>query len=158
LRATNPTFLVVYYRVYTENGLLLSKSDAVTDDPSLGRILGMAVTPPHTVLSLMKCLRYVEGFAGTDLVELFDSCAAQLPMDDSDRSTISLLTVSGPGSLEHEPLALVVRNGGRRRELIFAPSGQVSSSLLKQNRYRTQPSIAHVRHMTDCSTARAAIR
>jgi hypothetical protein len=37
---------LVYYRVYTERGALLSKSSAETGDPSVGRVLGRSVPPP----------------------------------------------------------------------------------------------------------------
>jgi hypothetical protein len=132
----NSTFLLVYYRVYTEDGLLLSKSAVRTGDRSLGRILGMAVTPPHTVLSLKKCLCRVEGFKDGQTMELFDSCTAQSPMDD--KRTISLLTESGPGSSQCKPLALVVsppfEGGGL--SAIRCLRDFVTDS---EPRYRTQP-------------------
>jgi hypothetical protein len=65
------------------------------------------------VFSLKKHLRVVEGFTDECPVQLFDSCAAQSPMDD--KSTILLLTGGGPGSLPHKPLALVFRDGKSRQ-------------------------------------------
>jgi hypothetical protein len=144
----NSTFLLVYYRVYTENGLLLPKSAAGTGDPSLGRILGIAVTPPRTVLSLKKHLRVVEGPTYETLLDLYDSCAAPSPMDD--KSTISLLTGSGPGSLQHKPLTLVLRTGcdtGHQSAIRSSRDFMTDSD----PRYCMQPSIACVWHTIDCN-------
>jgi hypothetical protein len=98
----------VYYRVYTEDGAVMSKSSSETGDPSLGRILGRSVAPPHTVASLKKRLRDAEGVADHGRLELYLSCAAHSPMDDKSR--ISLLSGTGPGSFQQEPVALVVSN------------------------------------------------
>ena len=100
--------LAVYYRIFTQFGAVLPKSSADIGDPSIGRILGMLVTPPHTVASLKKCLCRTEGVKGQCRVELFLSCTAQSPMDDGQR--ISLLPTSGPGSLSYESMALVVND------------------------------------------------
>jgi hypothetical protein len=150
----NEGSISVYYRIYTESGLVLSKSAAGTGDRSLGRIIGMAVTPPHTVLSLKKCLCRVEGFKDGQTMELFDSCTAQSPMDD--KSTISLLTESGPGSSQHKPLALVVsppfEGGGL--SAIRCLQDFVTES---EPRYRTQPSIACVRHTIHCNLSHSVL-
>src|ERR1700722_8453703 len=98
----------VYYRIYTQDGAVISKSSAQCDDPSMGCILGRSVAPPHTVASLKKRLCNVEGIADQSCVELFLSCAAKSSVCDDTR--LSLLRGTGPGSLPQEPMALVVSN------------------------------------------------
>jgi hypothetical protein len=99
---------LVYYRIYTEGGALLSKSPAETGDPSLGRILGRSIPPPHTVASLKQRLCVAEGVDDSSRAKLFLSCTARSAVDDTDH--VSLLTGTGPGLLPHEPMALVVND------------------------------------------------
>lgn len=98
----------VYYRVYTEQGAVISKCSADSGDPSLGRILGRSVAPPHTTASLLRRICDAEGVADHSRAELFLSCAAHTPMDRGGR--MSLLAGTGPGSLSYEPMAVVVNN------------------------------------------------
>jgi hypothetical protein len=97
---------LVYYRVYTERGALLSKSSAETGDPSVGRILGRSVPPPHTAASLKRRISVAEEINDSSRANLFLSCTARSAMDDKDY--VSLLTGTGPGLFPHEPMALVV--------------------------------------------------
>jgi hypothetical protein len=97
--------LLVYYRVYTEGGALLPKSSAETGDPSVGRILGRSIAPPHTAASLKQRICVAEDIDDSSRAKLFLSCTARSAMDDNDY--VSLLTGTGPGLFPHEPMALV---------------------------------------------------
>jgi hypothetical protein len=102
----------VYYRVYAEDGAIPSGNPVYTDDPSLGRILAKLVTPPHTAISVKRCLSHVENIDDKISTKLFVATSSQTPMDDTGR--ISILAYPGPGCTPNEPMALVaVSTGGR---------------------------------------------
>jgi hypothetical protein len=140
----------VYYQAYTEQGAVISKCSTDTGNPSLGRILGRSVAPPHTIKSLTKRICDAEGVADHSRAELFLSCAAHSPMDHGSR--ISLLTGIGPGSLSYEPMALVVNNEesqGFKEPPEFANSSStVETTELPELRYCTysQNSVTSIRY------------
>ena len=134
---TFPTnaFFVVYYRVYTEDGAIPSKTPLNAGDPYLARILAKSVAPPHTVSSLKRCLSKVESIVNHRQTSLYLSTSSQTPMDDGHR--LSLLNGSGPGSIPQEPMALVVKSSESERNTLAAvrTSANISASFRKV-RYR----------------------
>ncbi|KIM71222.1 hypothetical protein PILCRDRAFT_830490 [Piloderma croceum F 1598] len=101
----------IYYRIYAEDGVILTMNPVYSDDPYLGRILARHVAPPHTVGSLRRCLSSAENIDArvntTTFIytSLFITTSSESPMDDSDR--MSILAHSGPGHTANEPVALV---------------------------------------------------
>ncbi|KAJ7464850.1 hypothetical protein B0H11DRAFT_2050142 [Mycena galericulata] len=53
----------VYYRVYALYGAIPAKTAFDPSNPFIGRIAARSVPPPHTVLSLKRCLVHAENFS-----------------------------------------------------------------------------------------------
>jgi hypothetical protein len=81
-----------------------------TDDPSLGRIAAELVTPPHTVISLKRCLSGIENIDDNIPTTLFVAASSQTPMDDAVH--VSILAYPGPGCTPNEPMAFVAKFSG----------------------------------------------
>lgn len=64
--------IVVHYRLYSEEGALVSKTSFKEDDPSLGRVNILSIRPPHTVWSLRKRIAMVEDLDPSGLQILAD--------------------------------------------------------------------------------------
>ena len=103
---------IVYYRPYQEDGAIESRSPAYSNDHFVGRILSKAVTPPHTTASLKSHLCNVEGFSGSENAYLYSSLSSQTILDDASR--LALMSRSGPGSSEKEPMVLLIKNVEKR--------------------------------------------
>ncbi|KAJ6554297.1 hypothetical protein B0H19DRAFT_1262678 [Mycena capillaripes] len=56
----------VYYRVYSPDGAIPSKTAFEPRNPFVGRIPARSVPPPHNVTSLKRCLAKAENFADPD--------------------------------------------------------------------------------------------
>jgi hypothetical protein len=72
----------------------------------LGRILSISVSPPHFVALLKMRLCDAEGIKDPRQTQIFLSCDAESPMEDTAR--LSLLSATGPGSSPQKPIALIV--------------------------------------------------
>jgi hypothetical protein len=136
--------LLVYYRIYAEDGAIPSKTPADSGDPFLGRIKAISVAPPHTVKAVKHKIEKVEDIKDRTSTSLFLTPYSQSPMADTDKVTIRNRT--GPGSTPQEPLALVAKmsdsersvlESGRKGGLTSAESDTKSPEI----RYRT--SIQH---------------
>jgi hypothetical protein len=136
--------LLVYYRIYAEDGAIPSKTPAAPGDPFLGRIKARSVPPPHTVKAVKRKIAKVEDIKDPTSTSLFLTPYSQSPMADADKVTI--LNRTGPGSTPQEPLALVAKmsdsersalESGRRGGLTSAESDTKPPEI----RYRT--SIQH---------------
>lgn len=101
-----------------------------SDDPYVGRIMAMLVTPPHTVISLKRCLSNVEGIDNETPTSLFVSASSRKMMDDT--GSVSILSNPGPGCTPNEPLALVAKFSSTSKisfnNLARAPLPQVGTS------------------------------
>ncbi|KAJ7146948.1 hypothetical protein C8R44DRAFT_758529 [Mycena epipterygia] len=85
----------IYYRVYTLDGAIPSKSAFDSNDPFVGRIAARSVPPPRTVTSLKKCLTNMENIsdpAGLRSV-IYLTPAAPAPMSNSEK-----VVILGPGA------------------------------------------------------------
>jgi hypothetical protein len=87
-------------------------------DPSLGRIPATLVTPPHTVISLKRCLSNFENINDHLRTILYIAASSQSPMDDAGR--VSILAYPGPGCNPNQPMALVVALSGTNRDTLKA--------------------------------------
>ena len=106
----------VYYRLYQADGAIESRSPAYFNDHFLGRILSKAVTPPHTAASLKNDICKIEGFSGADI---YSSLTSPTALNDGVRTAI--MSYSGPGSYEKEPMFLLVKSAQRRTSPGFPP-------------------------------------
>jgi hypothetical protein len=95
---------LVHYRVYEENGEVVSKTSFDENDSSLGRINILSIPPPHAVASLKARLAKAEGASGRSF-QLFEDEGGEIIMKDDD--IITFLTDSYPGASEEEPMAVV---------------------------------------------------
>ena len=139
--------MLVYYRIYAEDGAIPSKTPAAPDDPFLGCIKARYVPPPHTVKAVKHSIAKVENIKDRKSTSLFLTAYSQSPMDDDGEVTI--LNRTGPGSTPQEPLALVAKmsdsersalESGGRGGLASAQVGEPDIAPL-EIRYRT--SIQH---------------
>jgi hypothetical protein len=104
----------VYYRIYTVDGAITSNQMAISSDPSLGRVNTILIAPPHTVISIKRCLCHLERISNYKNTSLFFTASCKSPMKDADQ--VSILNVgAGPGVRPSEPMALVVMLPDRDR-------------------------------------------
>ncbi|KIJ96623.1 hypothetical protein K443DRAFT_106943 [Laccaria amethystina LaAM-08-1] len=94
----------IYYRVYDEEGEVISKAPFDESDTFLGRIDTLSVPPPRIVASLKARIMKVEGIAYPD-VQLFENTDAEALMKDADHTPFFVETF--PGCVEDDPLAVV---------------------------------------------------
>jgi hypothetical protein len=140
--------LLVYYRIYAEDGAIPSKTNVAPGDPFLGRIKAISVPPPHTAKTVKRSIAKVECIKDRTSTILFLTPYSQLPTDDADK--VAILNRTGPGSTPHEPLALVAKMSDSERSALESERrGGLSSAaepdtMTSEIRYRT--SIQH------CST------
>ncbi|KAJ7146943.1 hypothetical protein C8R44DRAFT_758519 [Mycena epipterygia] len=85
----------IYYRVYTPDGAIPSKSAFDSNDPFVGRIAARSVPPPHNVTTLKKCFANMENIsdpAGLGSA-IYLTPAAPAPMRNWEK-----VTILGPGT------------------------------------------------------------
>jgi hypothetical protein len=118
--------LLVYYRVYAQDGPIPSMHPVYSNDPYLARILAEVVAPPHTAKSVKRCISNIENIEPEITTDLFLSVSNQAPMDDA--SHVSIIANPGPGCLPSEPMALVANvfytdslNSEQRRQAPTSP-------------------------------------
>ena len=100
--------MLVYYRIYDEDGAIPSSTAVDPGDPFLGRIKARSVPPPHrdTVYAVKRTIAKVENIKDRTSTILFITPDSQLPMANSDKV---ILNRAGPGSTPQEPLVFVAR-------------------------------------------------
>ena len=74
------------------------------DSPSLGRIRGDSIAPPHTPASIKRRISRVEETPELANADLFADISSETPMKDGH---ISILGTDGPGLSPDEPMAIV---------------------------------------------------
>ncbi|KAJ7748288.1 hypothetical protein DFH07DRAFT_747376, partial [Mycena maculata] len=112
----------VYYRVYTVDGAILSKSAFDPGDPFIGRIAARSVPPPHTATSLKRRLANAENLsdeAGLTATLFLNPCAqtAMLPTDNvailngtTSETPFTLVLSEEPPMERNNTAAPVVKN------------------------------------------------
>ena len=119
--------LLVYYRIYAEDGALPSTTPVAPGNPFLGRIKIRSVPPPRTVETVKSSIAKVENIKDRESTALYLTPYSQSPMDDTEKVTI--LNGTGPGSTPQEPLALVAKmTDSERRALESRGRGGLASS------------------------------
>ena len=108
--------MLVYYRIYAEDGAIPSKSPATPGDPFLGRIKARSVAPPHTAQAVKRSIAKVENIKDCIRTSLFVTPYSQLPMGDTGK--INILNRTGLGSTPQEPLALVAKMSDSERSAL----------------------------------------
>ena len=108
--------LLVYYRIYAEDGAIPSKTPVAPGDPFLGCIKARSVPPPHTAKAVKRSIAKVEDIKDRTSTSLFFTSYSQSPMSDADKVTIRNRT--GPGSTPQEPLALVAKMSESERSAL----------------------------------------
>jgi hypothetical protein len=105
--------LLVYYRIYAEDGAIPSRTPVTPGDPFLGRIKVRSVPPPRIASAVKRSIAKLENIKDRESTSLFLTPYSQLPMDDAHKVTI--LNGTGPGSTPQEPLALVAKMSDSER-------------------------------------------
>ena len=108
--------LLVYYRIYAEDGAIPSKTPVASGDPFLGRIKARSVAPPHIVQNVKRSIVKVENIKDGTITSLFLTPHSQSPIGDAEKVTI--LNRTGPGSTPQEPLALVAKMSNPERSAL----------------------------------------
>jgi hypothetical protein len=106
----------VYYRLYTEDESVPSVNPIYSNDPSLGCISANVITPPHTAISLKRCLLAVENIDASISTSLFVTASTKEPL--ADNAKVSIVQFPGPGCTPNEPMALVAKVSGADRSAI----------------------------------------
>ena len=127
--------LLVYYRIYAEDGAIPSKVPVTLDNPFLGRIKARSVAPPHTAETVKRSIAKMEDIKDRTNASLFLTPYSQSPMGDADKVTI--LNSTGPGSTPQEPLALVAKMSDSERSVFeSARRGGLASAQAGEIPYR----------------------
>ena len=81
-----------------------SKSATDSEEPSLGRIRADSIAPPHTPISIRRCISRVENNPALSFGDLFADTTCDTPLREGQ---ISILRTDGPGLSPNEPMAIV---------------------------------------------------
>ena len=94
----------VYYQLYFNDSEIQSKVAFDPEEPSLGRIPADFVAPPHSPVSIKRCISRVEGTPALAHADLFVDISCDAPLQEG---YISILRNDGPGQSPNEPMAIV---------------------------------------------------
>ena len=108
--------LLVYYRIYAEDGAIPSMTPAAPSNPFLGRIKARSVAPPHTVQTVKRSIAKVENIKDCTNTSLFLTPYSKSPMEDTGK--VAILNRSGLGSTPQEPLAVVAKISDSERSAL----------------------------------------
>ena len=103
----------VYYRVYDDDGEIVSKTSFDESIPSLGHLNTLSVPPPQTVSSLKNRIIMSEDLSGYN-VQLFEDEGSDSAMNDTD--ALTLLSHTFPGFIDDRPLAITYESGTKNGE------------------------------------------
>lgn len=94
----------VYYRLYTEDGAIRSKTNFDAYEDGLGRIPILNIAPPHTPDSIKRSISRAEDDPALINAVLYAEILSESPME---HDFVPNLSSSGPGLSAHTPLAIV---------------------------------------------------
>ena len=100
--------MLVYYRIYAEDGAIPSKTSFAPGDTFIGRIKAGSVPPPLTAKTVKRCIAKSENIKDRGSTSLFPTSYSKSPMVDAEKIT-AIIDGTGPGSTPQEPLALVAK-------------------------------------------------
>ena len=133
--------LLVYYRIFAEDGAIPSKKTFGAGDPFLGRIKDISVPPPCTVKAVKFSIAAAENIKDDERTSLFLTPFSQSPMDDAKKLTFLNRTGTGPGSTPQEPLALVVKMSDSERSALESDGRGLASGSAAE--HTTSPEIQY---------------
>ena len=108
--------LLVYYRIYAEDGAIPSKIPVTPSNPFIGRIKAKSLPPPR-IAETVKCgIATFENIKDGECASLFLTPYSGTPMGDADK--VIILNGTGPGSTPQEPLALVAKMSDSERSVL----------------------------------------
>ena len=81
-----------------------SKSATDPEEPSLGRIRADSIAPPHTPISIKRCISRVESNPALSFGDLFSDTTCDTPLREGQ---ILIFRTDGPGLSPNEPMAIV---------------------------------------------------
>ena len=96
----------VYYQLYADDDEIPSNVAIDPVEPSLGRIRTDSVAPPHSLVSIKRCISRVERNPALAHADLFADISCDTPLKESH---ISILRTDGPGLSPNKPMAIVVQ-------------------------------------------------
>ena len=94
----------MYYLLYVDGYEMSSKSATDPEEPSLGRIRADSIAPPHTPISIKRCISRVESNPALSLGDLFADTTCDTPLREGQ---ISIFRTDDPGLSPNEPMAIV---------------------------------------------------
>ena len=133
--------LLVYYRIYAEDGAIPSMTPAAPSNPFLGRIKARSVAPPHNVQTVKLGIAKVENIRDCTNTCLFLTPYSKSPMGDADKVTI--LNRTGPGSTPQEPLALVAKMTDSERSALDSEGRGGLASAAESDSTHASPGIQY---------------
>ena len=135
--------LLVYYRIYSDDGAIPSKSPVDHDDPFLGRIKARSVPPPRNVKAVKRIIENVENIKHRERTRLFLTPYSKSALDDADK--ITMLNGTGPGSKPQEALAFVSKMSDSERTALESDGRGLASTEKPRPDIRHGMSIQHSR-------------
>ena len=133
--------LLVYYRIYAEDGAIPSKTPVVPGDPFLGRIKAISVPPPHTIKAVKRSIAKTENIEDRTNTSLFLSSYSESPMRDTDKFRIR--NCIGLGSTPQQPLALVAKMSDFERSVLESGRRGGLTGAAEPGTSSTSPEIRH---------------
>ena len=133
--------MLVYYRIYAEDGAIASKTPVTPCDPFLGRIKAISVPPPHTVTAVKRSIAKVENIKNRTNTSLFLTPYSQSPMGDAEN--VAIFNCTGPGSKPQEPLALVAKMSDSDRSALESERRSELASAAEPEETVTPPEIRY---------------
>ena len=94
----------MYYKIYTEDGAILTKHPIDFQNPSLGRINVDALPLPHTTASIKRCITRAEQLGCHIRGQLYASISGNSPIGET---RASLTTDDFPGSNSKDPMVYI---------------------------------------------------
>ena len=91
----------MYYQIFADHSVIPSKVFFDAGEPSIGRIRGDSVAPPHNLASLKRRISRVEEIPAIANADFF---AGDDPLREG---YISILGTDGPGLSEDEPMSII---------------------------------------------------
>jgi hypothetical protein len=99
----------VYYVLYADDYTMPSKVAFDPEEPFIGRIRADSVAPPHSLISIKRCISRVERNPGLAHADVFADISCDSPLKEG---RISLRRTDSPGLSPNEPMAIVLRGNG----------------------------------------------
>ena len=94
----------MYYQLFADDYEIQSKVAFDLEEPSVGRIRADFIAPPHTPISIKRCISRVEERPALLHADLFADTSCDTPLTEGH---ISILHTDGPGQSPEEPMAIV---------------------------------------------------